>query len=507
MSVIHTARPARSGSEGALRLAIGVVLFGGTALVALHDWAGIGGFDSFVNGPLYDAVIVSAGLACLLKARGAGAERNAWIVIAIAVFSWAAGEIYWTAEIEGNSSAPYPSPADIGYLVFYPLAVAGLVLLVRARAHQLDWRLWVDGSIASLGTAALGAAIVFEFVADRTSGSTLEMATTLAYPLGDILLVSLVVGVVALTRWRPGPTWTLLLAGLATMGFADIAYTLETNGVGILDGDWVEPIYLLAASFVGAVLWQLEAATIQPHARFEGWRELAVPGFFALVMIGLFSIQYFQHSAGLTSVLWAATMLAVLARLAISVRENKRLLDQVRTDQLTGLGNRGRLQIDLPERVHEASERPLTLVMLDLNGFKHYNDTFGHPAGDEMLTWMGARLREALGKDGQGYRIGGDEFVVLIDCEPERHEAVVKRATEALTARGRGYEIGAAWGKVAVPDEAETPSAAMQLADVRMYAQKESRRTSHPDGIEIDGGEVKVELDGAGSGEALEQRK
>lgn len=505
--MIPTSRPSRFGSEGALRLAIGVVLFGGTALVALHDWAGIGGFDSFVNGPLYDAVIFSAGLACLLKARGAGAERSAWIVIAAAVFAWTAGEIYWTAEIEGNPSAPYPSPADIGYLVFYPLAVTGLVLLVRARAHQLDWRLWIDGLIASLGTAALGAAVVFEFVADRTGGSTVEMATTLSYPLGDIMLVSLVVGVVALTRWRPGRTWTLLLLGLGTMGFADIAYTLQTNGIGILDGDWVEPIYLIAAAFVGAVLWQREAATIQPQARFEGWRELAVPGFFALVMIGLFSIQYFKHSAGLTSVLWAATMLAVLARLAISVRENKRLLDQVRTDQLTGIGNRGRLQIDLPDRVRDADERPLTLMLLDLNGFKHYNDTFGHPAGDEMLARMGAQLREALGEDGQAYRIGGDEFVVLIDCEAERHDDVAKRAAEALTERGRGYEIGAAWGLARVPADADTGRAAMQLADVRMYAQKESRRVSHPDGIEIDGAEIEVALHRAGSGETLEQRK
>jgi len=503
--VIHTARPSRSGSESALRLGIGVVLFGGTALVALHDWAGIGGFDPFVYSLIYDAVVVSAGLACLLKAHGAGTERSAWIAIAAAVFSWAAAEIYWTAEIEGNPSAPYPSPADIGYLVFYPLAVAGLALLVRARARLLDWRLWIDGLIASLGTAALGAAVVFEFVADRTSGSTVEVATTLAYPLGDIVLVSLVVGVVALTRWRPGPTWTLLLLGLATMGIADIAYTLQTNGIGILDGDWVEPIYLLAAAFVGAVLWREEAAEIEPNPRFEGWRELAVPGFFALVMIGLFSIQYFNHSAGLTSVLWAATMLAVLARLAISVRENKQLLEQVRTDHLTGLGNQGRMQIDLPDRCRAAAERPLTLALFDLNGFKHYNDTFGHPAGDEMLTRMGARLREAVGGDGDAYRIGGDEFVVLIDCELERHDAVVKRAAEALTARGKGYEVGAAWGKVRILAEAETPSAAMQLADARMYAQKESRRASHPDGIENDGAEVRVTLDRAGSGEALEQ--
>lgn len=504
------ARPAHPTGATAIRLAIGVVLFGGTLVVALYDWAGIGGpeLESLLNGAVYDAVIVSAGLACLLRAwdAGAGRERAAWLLIAAAVLSWAGAEIYWTAQIDGNPTAPYPSPADIGYLAFYPLAAAGLVLLVTSSAQQLDWRLWVDGLIAALGTAALGAAIVFEFVVERTSGSALEVATTLAYPLGDIAMLSLVIGVVALTRWRPGITWTLLLLGLGTMAFADIAYTLQTNGVGVLDGNWVEPFYLLAAAFIGAVAWQRAIAAIQPEARFEGWRELMVPAFFAVVMIGLFGMQYFDRASGLTTILWTATMLAVLARLGISVRENKRLLELVRTDQLTGLGNHGRMQVDLDTRFQHAAERPLTLVLLDLNGFKRYNDTFGHPAGNEMLTRLGGRLKAAVGEDGSAYRIGGDEFVVLIDCEAERHDAVSKRAAEALTERGKGFEVGAAWGKVAIPGEADTPAEAMQLADVRMYAQKESRRLSHTDdAIEIEGSRVTVELERPRDSEALEQ--
>ena len=80
----------------------------------------------FVNGPLYDAVIVSAGLACLLKARGAGRERGAWLALAAAVLCWGASEIYWTAVLVDDPSPPYPSPADIGYLAFYPLAATGV---------------------------------------------------------------------------------------------------------------------------------------------------------------------------------------------------------------------------------------------------------------------------------------------------------------------------------------------------------------------------------------------
>ncbi len=483
------------------------MLFGGALVVALHDWFGLGGAEltDTINGPLYDAVVVSGGLACLFKARGAGRERGAWLALAAAVLCWGASEIYWTAFLVDDPSPPYPSPADIGYLAFYPLAGAGVYLLIRARAQELDWRLWMDGLIAALGTAALGAALVFEFVADRTTGTPIQIATTLAYPIGDILMLALVVGVVALTRWRPGRTWSLLLAGLAALVVADVAYTLQSTGVSLPGGDWIEPIYLLAAVCIGAEAWQVRADTIQPMARFDGWRELMVPSFFAAVMIGLFTMQYFNHAGGLTTALWAATLIAVIARLGLSVRENKRLLEQVRTDYLTGLGNQGRLQVDLAARCQRAGQEPLTLLLLDLNGFKRYNDTFGHPAGDAMLARMGGQLSEAVGADGSAYRIGGDEFAVLTAGEDGRHGEVAKRAAEALTASGKGFELSAAWGTVLIPEEADVPATAMQLADVRMYAQKESRRLSNEDTIEIDGDRVAVRSHGARDGEALEQ--
>jgi two-component system cell cycle response regulator len=496
-----------------LRLVIGAVLFGGAALVTLHDWLGIGGsgLDSFVNGHLYDSVVVAAGLACLMKARGSGREGAGWLAIAAAVLCWAAGEIYWTEAIAENPSAPFPSPADIGYLAFYPLAALGVCLLVRARAQELDWRLWMDGLIAALGSAALGSALIFEFVADHADGSTFEVVTLLAYPIGDVLLLGLVIGVVALTRWRPGRTWTLLLLGLMVMAVADVAYTLQSTDATLPAGDWIEPIYLLSAVCLGAAAWLPPAATIQPSARFDGFRELMVPGLFALIMIGLFVIQSVGGATALTTALWGATLFAVLARLAISVRENKHLLEQVRTDPLTGLGNQGRMRADLAERFARAEPRPFMLVLFDLNGFKRFNDTFGHPAGDEMLERLGSGLRAAVAGDGIGYRVGGDEFAVLLDCAEADRDAALKRAAEALTAHGKGFEVGTSWGAVAIPAEADSAAAALRLADVRMYAQKESRRLGHDDAIAIDGAEVSVEaaeeIDPLGErrgGEALE---
>jgi two-component system cell cycle response regulator len=467
-----------------LRLAIGAILFGGAAIVSLHVWAGIGGsdLDTVINGVIYDAVIVCAGLACLARALRGGAERAAWLAISAAILFWAAAEIYWTLYIEGNPEAPYPSPADIGYIAFYPLAALGLYLLVKAHAKRLDSRLWMDGAIAALGTGALGTALIFEFVAERTSGTTVEVATTLAYPLGDVVLLSLVVGIIALTRWRPGRTWALLLAGITTMAIADVAYTLQTYEATLPGGDWSEPLYVISAVFIGTEAWQPKAATIQPDARFDGWRELMVPGIVAALMISLVGMQYFSHATALTTILWSAAMVAVIGRLALSLRENKRLLEQVQTDPLTGLGSQARVRMELEAREQSPSE-PMTLILLDLNGFKRYNDTFGHPAGDKMLSMLGKRLDAAFEAGATGYRLGGDEFLViveggLIDLGLDKRDAIAARAAEALSSRGKGFDLSAAWGIASVPEEADSPAEAMRLADVRMYAQKESRRAA-----------------------------
>jgi len=464
---------------GLLGAVLAAILFGGTALAILCDWLGVGGASlrDLAAGGLYDAVVLAAGVACLARARAVQSERTGWALMGIAILFWGAGEVYWTLFIDGDPSSPYPSPADALYLAFYPLACAGLLELVRAHAHQLDWRRWTDAAIAALGTAALGTAFVFDFVADQTSGSAAQVATTLAYPLGDILVLSVIVGVIALGGWRPGRTWSLLFAGLTAQAIADIAYTIEsTNGVAPA-GTWIDPIYLLSAVFLGSVLWLPKAEEIRQSGRDEGWRELIVPAVFAGVMIGLFAMRSVSAGSGLSTTLWALTMVAVVARLALSVHENRSLLEQVRTDPLTGLGNRGGMQVDLDAACKQAGEEgPVALLLFDLNGFKRYNDTFGHPAGDELLLFLGKELRDAAGAEGTAYRIGGDEFCLLTHASGEELEELTRHAAQALTVIARGVRIGASWGAVTIPDEASTPAEAVQLADVRMYAQKESRR-------------------------------
>ena len=118
------------------------------------------------------------------------------------------------------------------------------------------------------------------------------------------------------------------------------------------------------------------------------------------------------------------------------------------------------------------AERPLLLQLFDLDGFKAYNDTFGHPAGDSLLTRMAHGLQTDLAERASAYRMGGDEFCVLSLPDCADHEAIAGIAAAALTEHGEGFQVTASYGSVMLPAEAATATEALREADRRMYARK-----------------------------------
>ncbi|HJW64374.1 MAG TPA: diguanylate cyclase, partial [Actinomycetes bacterium] len=181
------------------------------------------------------------------------------------------------------------------------------------------------------------------------------------------------------------------------------------------------------------------------------------------------------------SVVLVVAALALLVFAAISFLAQHRLLvAHSMTDALTGIPNRRQLKLDLDQGLKQATRvRPLLLMLFDLNGFKGYNDTFGHPAGDALLIRLAKALDAAMSKhSGSAYRLGGDEFCVLASVEHDRTAAIVAAASQALTEHGGGFYITASYGAILLPEESSDVTEAMQLVDQRMYAQKTSARRS-----------------------------
>ena len=165
-------------------------------------------------------------------------------------------------------------------------------------------------------------------------------------------------------------------------------------------------------------------------------------------------------------------------------RELERLANY---DSLTGLRNRRKLTADL-ERTLLASTGTGSshlLAIFDLNGFKHYNDNFGHPAGDVLLARLGEKLDAAVGSNGDAYRLGGDEFCVLADVHPAAAGPILDAAVAALSEFGEGFEVSSSFGTVFLPAEAGDVDSALRLADERLYAQKHEFQSARGESPEV----------------------
>jgi diguanylate cyclase (GGDEF)-like protein len=165
-----------------------------------------------------------------------------------------------------------------------------------------------------------------------------------------------------------------------------------------------------------------------------------------------------------------AALAVAVVRTALVLTESQQLLrtsrHEAHTDPLTALANRRQLLHDLAFR-----DAPRLLVLFDLDGFKHYNDTFGHPAGDHLLRVVASDLNAAL-EHGRAYRLGGDELCALLPLTPADPRATAGRLADALTQHGDGFTISVSCGWAALPGEARTASEALRLADRRLYTSK-----------------------------------
>jgi diguanylate cyclase (GGDEF)-like protein len=175
----------------------------------------------------------------------------------------------------------------------------------------------------------------------------------------------------------------------------------------------------------------------------------------------------------------AAAGVFLLAGAVTGELSRRHLMTAATTDQLTSLGNRRALIRDMPQMMRGASlDRPLLLTLFDLNGFKAYNDSFGHPAGDALLSRLGAALATAMAGRGRAYRLGGDEFCVLAPVGSQGPDAIVALAQAALSEEGAGFHIDASHGTVLLPEDTRDAEEALRIVDQRMYANKRSGRRS-----------------------------
>jgi diguanylate cyclase (GGDEF)-like protein len=462
-------------------LSLAVVAMGlGVAFETLQSALGLGGsgLQTVSDKYVYTTVELIAIAVCAARAITFREDRLAWTLMTVGLLAWTAGDLTWALWLDNVADPPYPSIADVFYLSMYPAVYVAMMMLIRSRLRTAGAAQWLDGGVVGLTIAAVAAALVLDPVLATSPSRLGGEIVNVAYPVGDLALLVFVAVAYSLSHWRPGRSWLLLGAGITLSAVADLIFAYQSakgtyvSGT-VLDAMWPASMCLFALS-----AWV--SCRRVAEKRVDAGHTIVLSLIAAAIALALLVIAAFVHLSAFAVVLAAVAMGLAGLRASVTYLENLRILRrsalEAVTDPLSGLGNRRRLMGDLEHLL--SAEGRSTLLFFDLNGFKRYNDSFGHAAGDALLARMGGALRTAIGGAGRAYRLGGDEFCVLLDGRVERHDSLVATATAALVERGSGFTVSSSMGLAVVPDDASTPSAALQLADERMYADKAGSSTA-----------------------------
>lgn len=448
-----------------------------------------GGYVLLPTGALRDGVFAGMGMLCVLVAsaglwRRPPRHRLGWVLVIAGFFGWVLGDalLSWQGAVGLDA---YPGPSDATYVVAYVLMAAGVVVMGRDRPGRSEVAALLDAAIVTTGAAVVAGVFLLAPIAADSELTLLGKLTSAFYPMADILLLGVLVRHWAQPGLRTGASRLLLSAfGLVLAG--DTYYLITTLVTGDVSSQllndlvWYAGYVLLATATWHQSAQQVSTSALAPAADPDPTRRMLVlAGGLLLPPLSLLGLGI-EGDLSAWPVIAAGSLvlsLLVLARLSgllgVIRGQSEQVAALARSDALTGVPNRRSWDFELARASRAAAEGGylLSVALIDLDHFKAYNDTHGHPAGDRLLKEAAASWIQHLVGDEVLARVGGEEFGVLFpgrDGESARERLHLMLAD---TPSGQTFSAGVAtWH----PDT--DPTVAVSTADEALYQAKRAGR-------------------------------
>ena len=345
------------------------------ALMALQLASRVFDLGSLIAETSYWAVMASAAAVVVVSALRREDHRAAWGLIGVGLAAWAAGDLYYFIVLAGGE-IPYPSPSDALYLVMYMSLVAGMRMLRGRAAISLAL------VVVLLGLATLWSLLVFNDVVAGATGGRAAIATTVAYPLLDLVLVATTLLTLTARGGRSDRVFLMLAAGFLLMAAGDSVYAAQVAHGTYKDGTLLESLWPAGALCIAAAAWM---DTGRNHLRKSGSDTVVeiLTGAAIAVGIGVLFADHFVKVDTVTLVLSGATLLTAVSQRVVIHRERAR----------------AEASVDAAEELRTASAEAALDCIVSIDGaglVVEWNDaaarTFGYPREDAL----GVELAELM---------------------------------------------------------------------------------------------------------------
>jgi diguanylate cyclase (GGDEF)-like protein len=353
-------------------------------------------------------------ITCILSILIAPRINNKWAkpLTALAIGSWSLGSMMATTSSYIEIPAFLANISDVPYLLFYPLALLGMQLLISIQQRLTILEL-VDASIFGLGLSTLGAAFALQPLLPHFEGDLDQSFLAIFYPVADLVLLCFIIATVVMQGFsRRG---LLLAIGVCIYAATDFIFLWQNLNMNYVFGSLVDYGWLLAFIVISESAWH--SGTDNSAKNGVNPILITVSVFLSATLLALLAIapDNFPHFILIPAI---GTLALAFIRMSIALHQARNIGQErflARTDELTTLPNRRRLISE----IQDFAVRTGSLLLLDLDGFKPVNDSYGHEVGDKVLQQVAQRFSRALPSNALLARLGGDEFGILVDGSNE----------------------------------------------------------------------------------------
>ena len=406
-------------------------------------------------------------IACLVSILMAPDRKNKWAqpIIASAIGSWGLGSIAATASSYLEFPAILTNISDVLYLLFYPLALLGVQQLISFQ-QKLTILEIVDASIVGLGLSTLGTAFALQPVLPHFDGDFNQSFFATVYPVADLVLLSFILATVVTQGFSARGLF--LSIGICVYAATDFLFLWQNLNMSYVFGSLVDYGWLLGFIMISESGWQSSSDKSTKNGINPILITISV--FLSATLLALLAIapNNFPHFILVPAI---GTLALAFIRMSIALNQARSIGHErvlARTDELTTLPNRRRLISE----IQSYASRKGSLLLLDLDGFKPVNDTYGHEIGDKVLQQVAQRFSRALPNNALLARLGGDEFGILVDGSQESvmEIALALRGTLSYPFVIDGHEVSIGVS-IGIADN-DGAADLLQRADNAMYSAK-----------------------------------
>jgi diguanylate cyclase len=471
--------------------------FGSAAVVVYFTVAGV-----IPLGTEIDYFVIAAGTVVAIIV---GVRRNRparvlpWYLLSVGMAFWAIGDGLYNASISLGVVLPYPSVCDPLFLLAYPFFGAGLLLSRQRRPTGSGAGAVIEAAIITLSASLASWVLLMRPYLDDGSASFMAKAVSISYPIGDLILLGVMIPMIGTTTKRSVSS-RMLMSWLMLLLVTDFIYSAMVIQGSYVDGSWIDAGWLVGYVLLGTAALHPSMAERAPQPAHDakqrtiGRLTLGLLGIASLAGPILLMVEAMNRdwsAAAVTACGCFVLASLVLLRLTGLVRQSdarghqldrtlEQLSFQTLHDDLTGLANRALFA----DRVEQASARfarstsTFAVLALDLDDFKAVNDAFGHAAGDALLSEVAGRLAATVRSSDTVARLGGDEFAILVE-DLDTPTVAINAAQRVIAAVGAPMLLGgrtmrpSASVGIAMHDPGCDWAETLRRADLAMYSAKE----------------------------------